>query len=100
MSNFSEGPWHLNLTTLDGEPVAWEVVGRVHGSAKPIIVGRVKFEKGKYVPSSLMDANLISASLEIYEALKAAVESCGDHDPVWLEDAIYALKKAEGNLNA
>ena len=96
---FTAGPWYLNTTTISNNPIGWEVVGRDHGSANPIIVGMMKaIAPEKTISDNYLDACLISASLELYESLKNAIESCADHDPEWLEDAIYAIKKAEGAM--
>ncbi len=59
MSEFTKGPWHLNTTIFDGEPVGWEIIGRKEGSSNPIIVGMLKCSPSKPISKNIKDAQLI-----------------------------------------
>lgn len=100
MNSHTSGDWYVNCTTVDDRVVAWEIVGREYGSSKPLCVGMVKIQdSGKEIVKNLNDANLMSAAPNLLEALEEAIQCCGDHDPIWLEDAIYAVAKAKGELH-
>ncbi len=106
MSDFTEGPWHLNTSIFDGEPDGWEVVGRQEGSINPIVVGMLKCSSSKTISKNIKDATLIAAAPEMYEALAEAVAMIegqedfnDDGDGLMIIRCNAALAKARGEYD-
>lgn len=108
MSEYTKGPWHLNTTIFEGEPVGWEVVGRQEGSANPIIVGMLKCSPSKSISKNIKDAQLIAAAPDMLEALDELILDISINHGISLKNmiggstrealnkAFRAIKKAKG----